>query len=135
MPQVPWADVWHTPMESQHPSGHVFASHTHLPCELHSWFVPQAAQTLPLAPHCLFVTEVTHWPLAQHPLQLLVPPHEHAPMLQVSPAPHWPQLLPPEPQTVPDCAVCPTHVPSDAQQPFGHDAAVHPHVPVVALHA
>jgi hypothetical protein len=87
IPHVVAPEVWHLPVASQQPFGHVFASHTQSPCVLHSWFVPHAAQTLPFAPQSLLVTGVTHWPLAQHPLQL-APPHEHAPALHVSPGPH-----------------------------------------------
>jgi hypothetical protein len=69
----------------------------------HSWFVPHVAQTLPLAPQSWFDTVLTHWPLAQHPLQL-APPHEHAPEVHASPVPQVPQLLPLEPQAAVLCA-------------------------------
>jgi hypothetical protein len=80
-------EVWHLPVPSQQPLGHVLASHTHVPCAPHSWLAPHAAHTLPLAPHSWFETGVTHWAFAQQPLQL-VPPHEHAPALQASPGLH-----------------------------------------------
>jgi hypothetical protein len=61
----------------QHPFGHDAALQTHAPWPLHSWFVPQAAQTPPFAPQCC-VLEVMHWPFEQQPAQL-VPPQLHAP--------------------------------------------------------
>jgi hypothetical protein len=103
VPQVALLDVWHLPVASQQPLGHVLASHTQVPCVLHSWLAPHAAHTPPFAPHSWFETGLTHWALAQQPLQL-VPPHEHAPALHASPGLHWPQPLPEEPQTVLDCA-------------------------------
>jgi hypothetical protein len=129
VPQVAAADVWHLPLASQQPLGHVFASHTHLPCELHSWFVPHAAHTPPLAPQSWFDAGLTHWPLAQHPLQL-APPHEHAPALHASPVPHSPQSFPLEPHAAFDWAASATQVPSPAQQPLGHEVAVQTHVPL-----
>ena len=49
-PQVPFALVWHWPMESQHPFGHEVASHTHV-VPLQRWLGAQARHAAPPVPH------------------------------------------------------------------------------------
>ncbi len=119
---------------SQQPIGQELESQTHaLP--LHSWPLGHAAHDAPLAPHWPFPSAVgwTQLPLLQQPGQLLLPPHEHAPAVQVSPVPQAAQAAP-TPHCVLFCADTATQVPSVAQQPAGHEVAVHTHCPA-ALHA
>ena len=118
------------PLESQQPPGQEVALQTHAPCALHAWFAAQATHWPPLAPHCP-AEAVTHWPLAQQPLQLMLPQLQ-APLLHVWPDAHMPQALPAEPHAVADCADSATQRPCESQQPYGHDVGLQTHLPVVS---
>lgn len=127
VPQVAFAEVRHMPVASQQPLGHDEALQTQAPCALHAWFAAQATHWPPLAPHCP-EDAVTHWPLAQQPLQLMLPQLQ-APLLQVWPDAHMPQALPAEPHAVVDCADVATQRPCESQQPFGQDVGLQTHRP------
>jgi hypothetical protein len=87
----------------------------------------QATHWPPLAPHW-DAEAVTHWPLAQQPLQLMLPQLQ-APLLQVWPDAHVPQALPAEPHAVVDCADSATQWPCESQQPFGQEVGLQTHRP------
>jgi hypothetical protein len=102
VPQVAVPEVWHWPLESQHPDGHDVASHTHLPCVPHSWLAAHVVHTPPPTPHAVVDGVVLHTPpLVQHPLQE-VPPQLHAPLLHDCIAAQVPQALPFDPHALVD---------------------------------
>jgi len=127
VPQVWTPESWQTPFLSQQPFGHDAASQTHAPCALHDCFAAHGTHAAPFAPHAVG-DAVVHWPFAQQPAQLMLPQLQ-APAAQVWPDAHMPHDLPPEPQTVVDCADCATQCPVESQQPFGQEAGVQTQVP------
>ena len=116
VPQVAVAGVRHWPLESQQPFGHEDGVQTHAPCALQAWLAAHATHCLPLAPHA-DADAVTQLPFMQQPEQLMLPQLQ-APLLHVCPPAHMPHALPPDPQTVADCADCATHRPCESQQPL-----------------
>ena len=74
---------------------------------------------------------MTHWPLAQQPLQLMLPQLQ-APLLHVCPDAHIPQALPAEPHAVVDCADVATQCPCESQQPFGQEVGLQTQRPPVS---
>jgi hypothetical protein len=73
----------------------------------------------------------------QQPLEQEVALHTHWPLLVLQ---AWPdaqeaQLAPFVPQELYDSAAQASHVPSDLQQPLGHEVASQTHCPVVLLHS
>ena len=101
----------------------------HAPCALQAWF---AAQGRTGAVRAAGVGGGgVHWPLAQQPLQLMLPQLQ-APLLQVWPDAHMPQALPAEPHAVVDCADSATHRPCESQQPFGHEVGLQTQRPAVS---
>ena len=109
MPQVPLAEVWHWPFESQQPDGQDVASQTHLPCVLHSCLAAQLAHVPPPRPQAVLDGVVLHTPLAQQPLQD-APPQLHAPPLHACPPAHVPHAFPAEPHALVDWLAVSTHV-------------------------
>jgi hypothetical protein len=100
----PFSDAYGTHvLPLQHPFGHDVASHTQRP-PLHSWPTAHAMQTAPAAPQDAVDSPESgsHVPALQHPVHD-VPPHEHAPLEQVSLALQVPQLPPPVPHALADC--------------------------------
>jgi hypothetical protein len=83
----------------------------------------------PFAPHICGEVVVTHEPLLQQPAQLVVPPQLHEPFVQAVPVEHFPQLLPPEPQVLPFCAVNATQLFVVSQQPLGQDIGLQTQAP------
>jgi hypothetical protein len=126
-PHVWTPGSWQSPFLSQQPFGHDVALQTHAPCALHVCLAAHGTHIAPFAPHAVG-DAVTHWPLAQQPLQLMVPQLQ-APAVHVWPVAHIPHELPPEPQAFSDCDDCATHCPLASQQPFGHEVGLQTHVP------
>jgi hypothetical protein len=120
----------------QHPLGHEVASQTHWPVPLQCWPVAQAAQAVPPLPHEVFDSPENGSQVVplQQPAHELVPPHEHAPALHVSPEPQAAHATPPTPQRAEDCKDGRTHV-LPLQHPVGHDDWSHVHWPVLLLHS
>jgi hypothetical protein len=132
LPPPPQADVVvprsQLPFTSQHPFGHVCASHD---CgRVHAWLVqasplPHEVHTPPPAPHDALSVPARHWLFWQQPVGQLCesqPPlvEMHAWLVHVSPLGHCAQVLPPAPQAF--TSVPPWHTPF-LQQPFAHDCA------------
>jgi hypothetical protein len=89
--------------------------------------VAHGVHVAPFTPHAAFV-DITHWPLWQQPLQLAWP-QEHAPFEHVWPMAQVPHALPAEPHALVDCDAIRMQAPVASQQPPGHEAGVHTHLP------
>ena len=104
IPQVPFADVWHLPVASQHPFGHDVASHTQL-VPLQRWPVTHGAHVRPDLPHAEAVSVVMQVVPLQQPVGHEVASHTHVPAgLHSCPVPHVLQAAPAIPQ-VPEAEV------------------------------
>jgi hypothetical protein len=119
----------------QQPSAQEVASHWHCPVVvLHSWPVGHAAHAAPAEPHDALdsLDSASQLPLEQQP-EHEPPPHSHSPLEHACPDWHALHVAPPVPHSELDCDPYATHV-VPLQQPLGHEAASHTHVPL-ALHA
>lgn len=117
---------------TQQPTGHDVALQTHVPAAPHSSPVPHAAHAAPGVPQVALLS-AWHIPVvSQQPVGHDVALQTHLPVASqlwpcaqathaAPPAPHWP---------IPSLARA-THVPVASQQPPGHDAASHAHLPAV----
>ncbi len=131
----------------QHPLAHVAELQpAHAPAALHPE-PPQLSQSAPPLPHCASTSPGRHVSPSQQP------PHESPSHTQLPPSQRWPAAHAgpdPQAQSPPESQPSATsgsqtvhappgapqlassiawHVPSAAQQPLGHDAAVHRQVP------
>jgi hypothetical protein len=89
---------WSPEVPPQHPPGHVFESHVHVPLVVSHSPLVQAEQVLPPEPHVLGFSDAhgTQSPvlLSQQPFMQEFVSQTHAPALHSSPEPEPPQLRP-----------------------------------------